>query len=101
MCRDDCRAVWLEARRYSPHRAQPPAHGRLDRQISVDSFQIDSIESHIVYSDDLLAKNTFELPNVVVPQVNKYSSNEWADKGSQRPIQKHSFALFIFEESVP
>ncbi|UTT90268.1 hypothetical protein NDA17_002749 [Ustilago hordei] len=68
-------------------------------KIDFEGFEIESVESHIVYSDDLLAKNTFEKPEVVVPKITKYSGKEWAEKGSQ-PIRKHSFAFFIFEGTV-
>ncbi len=53
----------------------------------------------MLYHDDLLAKNTFEKPNVVVPEVTKRSGKEWTEKGSQ-PIKKHSWSFFIFEGTV-
>ena len=68
-------------------------------KIDFEGFEIESVESHIVYNHDLLAKNTFEKPEVVVPKITKHSGKEWAEKGSQ-PIRKHSFAFFIFEGTV-
>ncbi|PWY97771.1 glycoside hydrolase [Testicularia cyperi] len=64
--------------------------------IRFDGFQIEQVEEHVVYHDDLLAKNTFEKPNEVVPQVTKLSGQQWTDRANV-PVKKHSFAFFVFD----
>ncbi|EST07240.1 Alpha-L-arabinofuranosidase, C-terminal [Kalmanozyma brasiliensis GHG001] len=68
-------------------------------EIHFDGFRIDNVESHVLYHDDLLAKNTFEQPNVVVPQVTKFSGKEWTKQAPQ-PVRKHSWSFFIFDGTV-
>ncbi|PWN54403.1 glycoside hydrolase [Violaceomyces palustris] len=64
--------------------------------IRFDGFEIESVEIHTMYSDDLTAKNTFEHPKAVVPTVTKMDGKEWAST-EKFPVRKHSWSFFIFE----
>ncbi|KAK4687585.1 alpha-L-arabinofuranosidase, partial [Tremellales sp. Uapishka_1] len=66
-------------------------------EVGFSGFDITEVEVHELYSDDLLAVNTFASPDVVLPSVTKFSAKEWEDKGAQGwTIRKHSWTFFIF-----
>ncbi|CAO1636537.1 unnamed protein product [Parajaminaea phylloscopi] len=58
-----------------------------------DDFTPRTVELHEVYSDDLLAKNTFENKDVVKPTVKTLSPKE----ASKIVVKKHSFVFLIID----
>ncbi|KAG7527823.1 hypothetical protein FFLO_06566 [Filobasidium floriforme] len=62
-----------------------------------DHFDVEGVEVHSMYHDDMSAVNTFEKPNEVVPTVEKLEGKQW--KGTYT-VKKHSWSFFIFEGTV-
>lgn len=81
--------------------------------LRVDDMEIKSVEVHEIYSDDLSAKvsfdlvgqmmgteadlwqNTFEDPERVIPEIKKYSAEEW--KGKKRSVRAHSWQFIVVQ----
>ncbi len=68
-------------------------------QITLPNFEIDQVEIHEMYSDDMAATNTWEKPEAVVPKIEKLERGAWENK-SKFTVRKHSWAFFIFDGKV-
>ncbi|EPQ31923.1 uncharacterized protein PFL1_00122 [Pseudozyma flocculosa PF-1] len=68
-------------------------------QFDFEDFKVESVENHTVYSDDLSAKNTFDKPDTVRPEVTTKTGDEWAQQASWT-VRKHSWSFFIFQGSL-
>lgn len=66
--------------------------------IRFDGFEIESVEMHSLYHDDLTATNTFANPKEVVPVVKNFTGEQWQKE--HIPVRKHSFAFYIIEGTI-
>ncbi|OCF32811.1 alpha-N-arabinofuranosidase [Kwoniella heveanensis BCC8398] len=75
-------------------------HPEVDWTTEIDfyGFDVKNVEIHEIYSDDLLAVNTFEKPETVIPTVTKLSAKEWAEKSKNGlTVREHSWVFIIFD----
>lgn len=61
--------------------------------IEFNGIDIAQVTVHEMYSDDLAAANTWEKPDLLVPQITEYSAKEWA--GRKHTVRKHSWQFII------
>ncbi|OXG41202.1 alpha-N-arabinofuranosidase [Cryptococcus neoformans] len=62
-------------------------------KIGFSGFEVESIEVHEIYSDDLAAVNTFENSDTIIPKITKKNAKEW---DGDVLVKKHSWSFFIF-----
>ncbi|OCF54383.1 alpha-N-arabinofuranosidase [Kwoniella mangroviensis CBS 10435] len=75
-------------------------HPTADWQVKIgfSGFNIEKVQLHEIYNDDLAAVNTFETPNAVVPAVSNLNDKEWQSKHGQNfAVKKHSWVFLIFD----
>jgi alpha-N-arabinofuranosidase len=82
--------------------------------LSFTGFDVEKVEVHELYSDDLTAvvsaylaykykadvilhQNSFENPENVVPKVSQLDASAWSKKEGKHTVQKHSWQFLIFE----
>ncbi|TYJ51988.1 hypothetical protein B9479_007413 [Cryptococcus floricola] len=62
-------------------------------KVAFTGFDIEKVEIHEIYSDDLAAINSFDDPNSILPSIVQMSGKDW---DGNVVVRKHSWSFFIF-----